>query len=58
VVTACVDDLVPQARRVWTQTAFDLVEAKLIDDEQVEAGVEAYALVDRVVSQRGREVFD
>jgi hypothetical protein len=58
VVTASIDDLVPQARRVGTQTAFDLVEAKLIDDEQVETGVEAYALVDRVVSQRGREVFD
>jgi hypothetical protein len=32
-ITASVDDLVPQARRVWTQTAFDLVEAKLINDE-------------------------
>jgi hypothetical protein len=57
-ITARVNDLVPQARRVRTQTAFDLVEAKLIDDEQVEAGVVAYALVDRVVSQRRREVFD
>jgi hypothetical protein len=57
-VTACVDDFVPQARGVRTQTAFDLVEAKLVDDEQVEAGVEAYALVDGVVSQRGGEIFD
>jgi hypothetical protein len=57
-ITACINDLVPQAGCVGTQAAFNLVEAKFINDEQVVACVEAYALVDGLVGQRGGEVFD
>src|SRR5580658_1206735 len=57
-LAAGVDDLVPQAGRLRTDGAFDTIEAKFVDDEQAELGIEADAVVDGLVGQGGGEVFE
>ena len=57
-LAASVDDLVPQAGGLRAETAFDAVEAELINNEQIEPGVKADAIVDGLVGQRSREVFE
>ena len=56
-MAAGVDDLVPQARGLRTETAFDAVEAELVDQEQVEPGVEANAVVDGLVGQSRSQIL-
>ena len=56
-LAARVDDLVPQAGGLRTDSTFDAVEAELVDDEQVELGIEANAVVDGAIGERGRQVF-
>lgn len=57
-LAARVNDLVPQARGLRTEAAFDAIEAELIDNEQGRSGVEADAVVDGLIGQGGREVFE
>ena len=50
---ACVDDPLRQARRLRTEAAFNAVQAEFVDDQQLGAGVEADAVVDRLIGQGG-----
>ena len=45
-LTARVDDLVTQARGLRAEAAFDAIEAKLVNHEQIEPGIEADAIVE------------
>src|SRR5439155_8411950 len=56
-LASCVDDFVPQAGSLGTKAAFNAVQAELINDQQVEAGIEADAVVDRLVGQGGGQIF-
>src|SRR6266540_1284239 len=56
-LAARVDDLVPQAGGLRTDAAFNAIEAEFVNDEQVEFGIEADAVVDGAVRQGGRQVF-
>ena len=53
-LTARIDDLLPQAGGLRADSTFDAVEAELVDDEQVELGVEADAIVDGAIREGGR----
>ena len=56
-LAARIDDLVPQAGGLRTQAAFDAVETKFVDDQQLEAGIEADAVVDGLVGQGRGQIF-
>ena len=57
-LAAGVDDLVPQAGGFRADGAFGAIEAELVNDQQAELGVEANAVVDGLVGQRSREIFE
>src|SRR5207253_1163058 len=57
-LAAGVDDLVPQAGGLRTEGAFDAIQAKFVNDEQAELGIKANAVVDGLVGQGGRQVFE
>ncbi len=57
-LTAGVDDLVPQTRRLRAEAAFDPVKAKFINYQHGKPGVEADAVVDGLIGHRGGEIFE
>ena len=52
-----IDDLVPQAGGLRTQAAFNAVQTKFVDDQQLEAGIEADTVVDGLVGQGRGQIF-
>ena len=57
-LAAGVDDLVPQAGGLRAEAAFNAVEAEFVNDEQIKTSVKADAVVDGLIGQRGREIFE
>ena len=57
-LAAGVDDLVPQAGGFRADGAFGAIEAKFVNDQQAELGIEANAVVDGLVGQSRGEVFE
>ena len=56
-LAAGVDDLVPQTGGLRTQAAFDAIEAEFVNDQEAELRIEADAVMDGLIGQGGREVF-
>ena len=54
---AGVDDLEEQVGGLGRLLAFDVIEAKFVDDQQVEAGVVTHPLGQGLIGQRRRQVF-
>ena len=54
---ATVDHLVEQTRRFRVFATFEFVEAEFVNDQQVEAAVEADPRGQRVVAGGGRQLF-
>ena len=57
-LAAGVDDLVPQTRRLRREAAFHAIEAKFVHNEERKPRVEADAVVDGLIGERGREIFE